>query len=256
MALAWPIVGFGCEPGLRGECASAPAGPGAPLRPLAAGVSDTALLCPGAEHTYRIEPLSAGTLFGVELTASGEGGEVDMVLTSTLTGAVIRGVSRVFGRPLALGLPADGGPYVLTVRSLEGALGGGASVQRYEVVLSVLPEPTNDCCSPGVAPGSGVSRPGCQDDAVLLCVCELDSFCCTGGYDALCVTEAVGGCGLVCGMPGCSSAGGSSPAQGCGDEAVKHCVCDIDPYCCGVHFDDNCSRLAQHRCGGSLSSGP
>ena len=254
LAVGCALCGVACPRSPGDACPADLDAPQAPLRSLSAGVIDAAALCPGAEHVYRIDPLPVGTLFGVQLTPSGSAGAIDMILSSSFTRTELRSANRWIDRPLELGVPADGGPYALTVRSLEGPVEGDTFGHRYELTLAIFPEPTNDCCTPGAASGSAapsgssVNGPGCEDDAILLCVCQLDPVCCTGSYDALCITEAVGVCGLACGVSGCDD-----PASGCDDDAVERCVCDIDPYCCGVCFDDNCARLARHPCGGALA---
>lgn len=51
----------------------------------------------------------------------------------------------------------------------------------------------HDCCTTG--------GPGCEDDAVSLCVCELDPYCCDVEWDQTCVDEVVAfDCG-ECGPP-------------------------------------------------------
>ena len=214
---------------------------------LSAKAGQAALLCPGGEHVYRIDPLPAGTLLVVELRASEGERSLDMILTSTSARSGLRAARS--GDSLEIGAPSDGGPYVLSVRSLAAPIAGDSVGQRYQLMLTVLPEPTNDCCTSS-------SLAGCRDEAVAFCVCQLDTGCCSDSYDALCVIEAVGSCGLACGvagrgMPGCAAIG---PAASIGCETgedMERCVCDIDPYCCGVQFDENCSRLARHRCGGA-----
>ena len=84
-------------------------------------------------------------------------------------------------------------------------------------------------CEPSDAPGCGGCL--CED-----CVCAMDPFCCTSGWDPLCAlrcTDQCGGCGPgapcgdgVCGpTEGCGSCPfdcGSCPAP-CGDITVKGC---------------------------------
>ena len=46
-----------------------------------------------------------------------------------------------------------------------------------------------DCCEPN-------GSPGCEDDEVQACVCEMDVACCLDGWDRLCVDQVEGGeCG-------------------------------------------------------------
>jgi hypothetical protein len=116
--------------------------------------------------------------------------------------------------------------------------------------LDAGPGPTsieNDCCTASLGPG-------CQDAAVLVCVCEGDSFCCSGAYDALCVNQALTRCGQACGLPPpqsdcCSPASG----PGCVVPELAACVCSIDPFCCAFRFDENCVNLARAECAASCA---
>lgn len=96
------------------------------------------------------------------------------------------------------------------------------------------------CCRPH-------DTPGCDDEpGVDTCVCELDDFCCMVMWDEVCADLAQDlGCTTCDGRdtkgtdaPGdCCSA---TLAAGCLDPAVESCVCDMDPFCCEVSWDEAC----------------
>jgi hypothetical protein len=83
---------------------------------------------------------------------------------------------------------------------------------------------TSDCCSTHEA--------GCSDDGIESCVCELDSFCCTQGWDAQCVVAATGAC---------ANAASIAPTQAPCDDGL---ACTTDDRCqngtCLAHQDTNC----------------
>lgn len=54
------------------------------------------------------------------------------------------------------------------------------------------PVPDGNCCAQRGAVG-------CQVTDVELCVCALDDWCCTFGWDRICVAEAVSLCDAQCG---------------------------------------------------------
>lgn len=58
-----------------------------------------------------------------------------------------------------------------------------------------LPEPTSTCCE-------AAAEPGCLDETVETCVCDIDPTCCTTGFDQNCANLAQGQCGAVCGEAG------------------------------------------------------
>jgi len=100
-----------------------------------------------------------------------------------------------------------------------------------------------DCCEES-------EEPGCEDAALLSCLCQVDMDCCFDSYDSFCVMEAKAECGLVCETAPPDSdccAAGENP--GCTDDGVEACVCGIDPFCCVESFDANCAGIAVDMCG-------
>jgi hypothetical protein len=77
--------------------------------------------------------------------------------------------------------------------------------------------------------------------------------CGPDGCGALC-----GGCcegqtceaGACLGGPGCEVA----PVPGCSECSCEDCVCDVDPYCCQVMWDDLCVGECVDQCGGCGST--
>lgn len=100
------------------------------------------------------------------------------------------------------------------------------------------PRNTADCCMIG----AGI---GCEDRVVAACVCAVDDYCCTKGWDQLCVEQVDQlGCG-ACKLdpnsdvvPACCNA---HDGPSCLDIDVAQCVCAQDPYCCEVAWDQNCA---------------
>ena len=103
-----------------------------------------------------------------------------------------------------------------------------------------------DCCIPNFTPK-------CNDEDCCENVCAQDSFCCDNEWDLTCATMA----NVLCNDPG-----EACPAPQCGDEDAGQCcfangtpacndqpccdrICNQDPICCEVGWDDICSSLAR-----------
>ena len=84
-----------------------------------------------------------------------------------------------------------------------------------------------DCCT-ATCDGKQCGDDGCGGDCG---GCEGGLFC----IDHLCAEQD--GCAEV-------------DEPGCGECACEACVCDIDPYCCGVAWDAKCVAQCQGECGG------
>ncbi len=102
--------------------------------------------------------------------------------------------------------------------------------------------PESNCCEASDVPGCTVSE-------VHTCLCEIDFGCCVSGFDEICVAQAIASCGAQCDVPppesDCCAA---SEAPGCTVPEASSCVCDIDPYCCVVSFDESCAAIATSQC--------
>ena len=104
--------------------------------------------------------------------------------------------------------------------------------------------PITDCCS--VHDGTGCDDETCED-----IVCGNDSFCCDEVWDDQCVEDAEALC-EICGAELSCCIEHAGP--GCNVETCEDFICNIDPYCCNVKWDDQCVEEAEQfcdACGGS-----
>lgn len=87
-------------------------------------------------------------------------------------------------------------------------------------------------------------EPGCSDAACSDTVCAVDSFCCDVQWDALCAREAATIC-TACSWDPCAFAAGdcleAKDTPGCGDRVTCEMICQCDPYCCDVEWDEFCA---------------
>jgi hypothetical protein len=126
----------------------------------------------------------------------------------------------------------------------------------------------SSCEQPGGCGGANAGdctvangTPGCDDAACCATVCEADPFCCDTEWDDLCAAQAAelcgkGGGGGPCGDPtsGDCSTGNGSP--GCADGDCCTTVCQADPFCCEVEWDDLCADQAAELCDSGGGGGP
>ena len=98
-----------------------------------------------------------------------------------------------------------------------------------------------------------VGLPGTDSSTVDACVCAVDAFCCETDWDELCVTMATLLCDAGCGsIPTCGVAGDCGTPRsepGCVDSTCCASVCERDPFCCIVSWDQECV-LGAAACGG------
>ncbi|MCH9680277.1 MAG: hypothetical protein K0V04_02495 [Deltaproteobacteria bacterium] len=96
------------------------------------------------------------------------------------------------------------------------------------------PRPTGDCC---LAEGEA----GCLDEPVATCVCDSDPFCCVVAWDEVCVEQVDAlGCGTCAQNAVAGSCCAPNGTPGCEDPGIELCVCDLDPFCCSVEWDELC----------------
>jgi hypothetical protein len=213
-------------------------------RPLLVGSSLEGRACANRTDSFILGTVEyAGAVLNVEVEQLGGRGELDVSVAELAGGARFpsqapQGVVR-----RNISFLASGEVYVLSVALLADLPEESAPGRGYAVSLQELPRSGSDCCASGAGPG-------CADDGVLTCLCQLDNVCCSGPYDTTCVAEARSSCDLNCGsrlsMKDCCT---PSTAGGCSEPDVLACVCAIDPYCCVGAFDENCVNLATQRCG-------
>lgn len=116
---------------------------------------------------------------------------------------------------------------------------------------------TSSTCDHDLCAEGSALAPSC--DACAADICAVDPFCCTNGWDSICVAEVATVCGQTC----------KSPAPPCthdlcdsGEALVPACdpcaaaVCTADPYCCDVHWDRICVREVETVCGQSCQGTP
>lgn len=151
-----------------------------------------------------------------------------------------------------------GESYLLRIGAYPTANGGTGS---FEVTCGPPDEPAcggtaGSCCD---AQPSG----GCGDEACCESVCACDPFCCEvawdeacsglGYHDGGCGAEALCNCTSVCGAPDSGDCCGGSNTPGCSNRACCELVCQCDPYCCEVEWDDSCATVGtKGECGAAL----
>ncbi|MCI0364075.1 MAG: hypothetical protein L0219_09360 [Phycisphaerales bacterium] len=89
--------------------------------------------------------------------------------------------------------------------------------------------------------------PWCDLDDCCAAVCNVDPFCCELNWDNLCVTEANQLC-TTCGGPGAGNCLAAHPNTYCNNADCCQWICAIDPFCCGVTWDDKCALEALEMC--------
>jgi hypothetical protein len=95
------------------------------------------------------------------------------------------------------------------------------------------------------------AAPHCADGTCCAIVCNADPFCCSGTWDALCVTSAQVRCAAP--INACGTAGRScwipNYTPGCSDQTCCRAICsNIDPFCCEARWDAVCAREATFIC--------
>jgi hypothetical protein len=146
---------------------------------------------------------------------------------------------------------------------------GNANCETVESCISCpedCGECTGDCCIPQ-------ETPGCGDQEIMGCTCDLDPYCCETMWDDICIEEAVSECALNCVPESCGNDScdaledclncpldcGECPSvscceahdtPGCDDEEIEACVCVEDTYCCETEWDNTCvEHVESFECG-------
>ena len=92
---------------------------------------------------------------------------------------------------------------------------------------------------------------GCNSAACCLSVCTVDPTCCSGNWDAFCVTTANQVCVGYCGAAISGSCYSSHSNPACSNATCCNNVCATDPYCCATAWDVNCAQYASFLCPGT-----
>jgi hypothetical protein len=108
-----------------------------------------------------------------------------------------------------------------------------------------------ECCEPNFTPS-------CNEEVCCNAVCEEDPFCCEEMWDFTCANQATATpqcnditinrdapCPLAgCGDPGAGSCCVPNGTPGCSDDDCCDQICQRDPACCDVSWDNFCSDAA------------
>jgi hypothetical protein len=117
-----------------------------------------------------------------------------------------------------------------------------------------------DCCR-------GHDNGGCKDRGCCNLICSSDPYCCDTVWDSVCASNARFFCtgkDDACPVPPCGSdlltnCCVVSPLPNCSDSACCTRVCQTDPFCCQVSWDNPCVQAAAENsacdCNGSVCGG-
>lgn len=94
---------------------------------------------------------------------------------------------------------------------------------------AMCPVPPGPCCE-------AHEGAGCEDPAVVECVCAEMPGCCGQSWGPECV-DAVETLGCAMCPSNCCTA---RDTPGCEDMAIQDCVCAFDAYCCETEWDGTC----------------
>lgn len=109
--------------------------------------------------------------------------------------------------------------------------------------------PSGDCCSAHA--GGGCDESGCES-----CVCALDDFCCTNGWDEGCAAAARTRCTAECTTCPPSNCCGAHAEAGCNEPTCAACVCDVDAFCCDEQWDGSCVAISRSDCASECACSP
>ncbi|MCH8150727.1 MAG: hypothetical protein IH987_22605 [Planctomycetes bacterium] len=104
-----------------------------------------------------------------------------------------------------------------------------------------------DSCGPGNGSCTEDNgTPGCDDTDCCQSVCEADPYCCQTDWDEVCAAAVPAACTV---NQVCASARGTCFAEhespGCDIESCCLAVCEFDPVCCTVSWDEVCVSHAE-----------
>lgn len=112
-------------------------------------------------------------------------------------------------------------------------------------------------CDHGLCEQGSALAPSC--DACAADICSADPFCCTNGWDSICIAEVATVCGQSCKAPAPPCAHDLCDSGDALDPACDPCtaaICGADPFCCDVQWDRVCVREVDTVCGQSCQGMP
>lgn len=102
----------------------------------------------------------------------------------------------------------------------------------------------NHCC------GAGCPNPcaSCEDKSCAAAVCVYRASCCSTKWDLQCADLAYSLCvdKQSCPAPGQCNASHRNP--GCNDASCCNAVCEFDPFCCRIEWDQGCADAERDIC--------
>ncbi len=103
----------------------------------------------------------------------------------------------------------------------------------------------------------GAQVQGCNDPACAAAVCSIPGLadCCTNKWDVACVDAALAVCTGLYECPAEGDCYKSRPEPGCDDPACCNAVCEMEPTCCSLAWDNSCTQLAFNTCLNPSNSG-
>ncbi len=131
--------------------------------------------------------------------------------------------------------------YLIRIGTFAGAAGG---VGTFSLSCGLEQCPSGGGCS------SSHFNGGCDDADCCERVCIVDPFCCNGQWDSRCARRATGICNgnyNTC-LPTAGLCTTNHTGPGCSDNTCCNRVCEVDPFCCVVKWDQFCVEKAAGLC--------
>jgi hypothetical protein len=136
----------------------------------------------------------------------------------------------------------EGLDYRIRVGGYEDAVGSGL----LEIGSACTGGSVASCCQVHLGQG-------CGDEACCAAICFVDSFCCDGSWDELCVQQAAFHPACPCDVPSSCQTSTASCTEihagpGCADSDCCAAVCDSESSCCESGWDWFCVEAALTAC--------
>ena len=109
---------------------------------------------------------------------------------------------------------------------------------------TINPSGRGDCLEASTFPGCGIT-------SCMASVCDVDPFCCSTSWNSICVDIAEVLCFDLVICPSEGSCEITHPDPGCENPWCCNVVCQQDPHCCEVSWDNDCAIWAINNCVGS-----